>query len=301
MRVLTTPADAFANLRDYSFGDHAVDVGGLNMHYVCEGPADGPVVVLMHGQPSWSYLYRQAIVELASAGCRVYAPDLIGFGRSDKPVDISDYSYTRHVEWTHDFLRKLDLSDISFVLHDWGGSIGLRVVGRDPDRFSRILACNTAMVDGTIPMPEAWQTFRDTVASTEQLRVSSLVAGMCHRPIDDAVAAAYDAPFPTEAHKAGVRAFPTLVPVSADDPNGPEVRAAWEVLRAFEKPFLTVFGKEDRIYSGAEALFVPAVPGTKGQPHVLVEEAGHFLQEDQPDAFSRALLGFLGFSGDRSP
>ena len=293
MRVLTTPPSAFQNLLNYPFADHRVDVGGLDMHYVCEGPAGGRVVVLLHGQPSWSYLYRRSIVELAAEGHQVYAPDLIGFGRSDKPDDISAYSYTQHVDWVHEFLRKLDLFDISFVLHDWGGSIGLRVVGRDPDRFARILACNTAMVDGTIPMPEDWLAFRDKVASTEELRVSDLVRGLCHRPMNDAVAAAYDAPFPTEAHKAGVRAFPTLVPVREDDPNGPEVRAAWEVLRQFGKPFLTVFGKEDRIYAGAEALFVPAVPGTKGQPHVVMEDAGHFLQEDQPEAFSRAAMGFL--------
>lgn len=294
MRVLTTPDEAFRGLPEYPFERHALDVGGLDMHYVREGPAEGPIVMLMHGQPSWSFLYRRTIADLAAAGYRVYAPDLIGFLRSDKPDDPTAYTYPQHVESVQRFIRKLDLAGVSLVLHDWGGLIGLRVVAADPERFARIVASNTALVDGSLPMPEAWVAFRDKVAADDPLCVSDLARGFCLRPLTDATAAAYDAPFPTEAHKTGVRAFPTLVPVSADDPNSPAVRDAWKVLEAFDRPFLTIFGSEDRIYAGVESLFLGRVPGTRGQPHVELKDAGHFLQEDRPEAFSRALLAFLG-------
>jgi len=293
MQVLKTPDAAFDGLPDYHFAPHYVDVGGVDMHYVLEGPDHGPVIVLVHGQPSWSYLYRHTIKDLAAAGYRVYAPDLIGFGRSDKPADQTIYTYAQHVTWLSAFFSRLDLKDVSVVLHDWGGSIGLCVIAADPGRFARVVATNTAIVDGTLPMPEAWERFRDGVAASARLDVGALARDFCLRPMTDNVASAYDAPFPTRDHEAGPRAFPTLVPVTPDDPGAEIVRGAWKTLESFDRPFLTIYGQDDRIYAGAEQLFIGRVPGTEQQDHVVLDEAGHFIQEDQPRAFNDAILSFL--------
>ncbi|MEO2104604.1 MAG: haloalkane dehalogenase [Actinomycetota bacterium] len=298
MELLTTPADRFDNLPDWPYASQRVDVGhGAHMAFVDEGPRDAAPVLLLHGEPTWSYLYRHMIPVLLEAGHRVVAPDLIGFGRSDKPADRADHSFAAHVEWMTTFVvEALDLTDITLFCQDWGGLIGLRVVGEQPDRFARLVIGNSGLPTGDQEMPEAfmrWQHFSQTV---ESFPVSPMIQGATNRELTPAELAAYDAPFPSEAFKEGPRIMPSLVPTSPDNPASAANRKAWEVLMAFERPVLTTFSDNDPITGGGDRVFQKLVPGTKGQDHTTVS-GGHFLQEDAGPELAAIINGFVDATG----
>lgn len=299
MEILRTPDDRFTDLPGYPFAPNYVefrhsDGTPLRVHYLDEGPDDGPIALLMHGEPSWSYLYRKMIPVLTGAGVRCIAPDLVGFGRSDKPTERGDYTYANHVEWMRAALfDALDLRDVTLVGQDWGGLIGLRLVGEHPERFAGVVAANTFLPTGDRAPSEAflnWQRFSQTV---EDFAVGFIVDTGCVSDLPPEVVAAYDAPFPDDRHKAGARQFPMLVPTSPDDPAVPANRAAWDVLRRFDKPFLTAFSDQDPITAGGDAVFRREVPGCAGQPHTTIEGAGHFLQEDKGEELARVVADFV--------
>ncbi|MEP9364937.1 haloalkane dehalogenase [Nocardioides sp. CN2-186] len=303
MKVLRTPDERFEGLPGFDFAPHYAEVpdgdgGTLRMHYLDEGPADGPIVLLMHGEPSWCYLYRTMIPVLVDAGLRCIAPDLVGFGRSDKPAERDDYSYARHVEWVRSLLfDELDLRDITFFGQDWGGLVGLRVVAEHPDRFARVAIGNTGLPTGHEPMSDAflgWQTFSQT---TPDFDLGAIISMGVVNPLPAEVVAAYNAPFPDDSYKAGARIFPTLVPTRPDDPATSANIAAREVLAAWDKPFLTLFSDSDPITGGGERWFQDHVAGAAGQPHTTITGGGHFLQEDQGPEIARLLATFVAADG----
>jgi haloalkane dehalogenase len=290
--VLRTPDERFRELPGYPFAPRYVEVDGLRMHYVDEGPRDAAPVLMLHGEPSWSYLYRKVPV-IAAAGFRAVAPDVVGFGRSDKPADPRAYSYARHVAWMHAFVRSLRLDGITLVAQDWGSLIGLRVAAEDPGRFARIVVANGALPtgDGHVPLLfRAWQLW---ARWTPWLPVGRIVQAGTRAKLPREVRRAYDAPFPSERHKEGARAFPPLVPTRPDDPAREANLRAWEVLERWEKPFLTAYGQHERITRGAERPFQRRVPGAAGQPHATLPGAGHFLQEDAGEELARVVVDFI--------
>jgi haloalkane dehalogenase len=293
MDVLRTPDDRFEGLAGYPFEPHYVDLDGIRVHYVDEGPADAAPILMLHGEPSWSYLYRTMIPTLVRAGHRCVAPDLVGFGRSDKPAAQEDYSYQRHVDWMRGLISSLDLRKIVFFGQDWGGLIGLRLAAEEEDRFARVVAANTFLPTGDIPAGEAFLAWKHYAATTERFHVGGIVKGGCVSELEQAAIDGYDAPFPNDEFTAGARAFPGLVPVTPDDPASDANRAAWKVLAAWEKPFLTLFSDSDPITRGADRFFQRTVPGCAGQPHATIEQAGHFLQEDKGPEIAEHLVRWL--------
>ncbi|HWF82403.1 MAG TPA: haloalkane dehalogenase [Streptosporangiaceae bacterium] len=294
MRVLTTPESAFGHLPDFGYEPRYADVGGLRMAYVQAGPDDGEPVLLLHGEPSWSFLYRTIMPVLADAGLRAIAPDLIGFGRSDKPAEMTDHSYAQHVEWLRSLaFDELDLHDLTLVGQDWGGLLGLRLVAEHGERFARVVVANTGLPTGDHPMPEVWLRFRDFVAQSPEFSISRLVASGCLRPLPPDVLAAYDAPFPGPQYRAGPRAMPTLVPTTPDDPASQANRAAWQYLSSWDKPFLVAFSDSDPITGGMAPLFRDLVPGAAGIEHPTLTGAGHFLQEDAGDRLAAEIVKFV--------
>lgn len=300
MKVLRTPDEYFESLPGYAFTPRYAEVpdgdgGLLRMHYLDEGPLAGPVVVLMHGEPSWSYLYRTMIPVLVNAGLRCIAPDLVGFGRSDKPTEPGDYSYARHVEWVRALLfDELVLADVTLFGQDWGGLIGLRLVAEHPGRFARVAIGNTGLPTGHEPMSEAflaWQQFSQTTPDFDLGAIVSM--GVVTTP-EPGVVAAYNAPFPDDSYKAGARIFPTLVPTSPDDPASAANVAARTALAGWEKPFVTLFSDADPITGGGERWFQEHVPGAAGQAHTTIVGGGHFLQEDRGPELARQLVAFVG-------
>ena len=300
MQTLRTPDDRFEGLDGYPFEPHYADIadgdgGTLRVHYLDEGPADAAPVLLMHGEPSWSYLYRHMIPPLVAAGHRVIVPDLVGFGRSDKPIEQSDYTYARHVEWMRELLiDRLDLRDITFFAQDWGGLVGLRVLALDPDRFARVAIGNTGLPTGHGPASDAFMAWQKFSQETPVFDIGFLINSATTTDLTPEVIAGYDAPYPDDSYKAGARIFPTLVPTSPDDPASADNVAAWEVLSAFEKPFLLCFSDSDPVTKGGDAPFLAKVPGTQGQPHVTIEGGGHFFQEDRGPELADLLIGFIG-------
>lgn len=295
MQVLRTPDDRFANLPDYPYAAHHREVGAatgqpLRLAYVDEGPRDAAPVLLLHGEPSWSYLYRRIIAGLGDRH-RVLAPDLIGFGRSDKPAATTDYTYERHVAWMSDWLTGLDLRNITLFCQDWGGLIGLRLVAAFPDRFARVIVANTGLPVGT-GWSEGFARWLAFSQSIPELPVGGILKGGVVRDLTPAEIAAYDAPYPDESYKAGARVFPTLVPITPEHASVAENKAAWAELERFEKPFLTAFSDADPVTGGGEAVFQQRVPGAKGQPHVILK-GGHFLQEDCPDDIAALIERFV--------
>ena len=271
METIRTPDERFADLPGFPFAPHYVDIpdldgGTLRMHHLDEGPADGPVVLLLHGEPAWCYLYRTMIPILAEAGHRVIAPDLVGFGRSDKPTRPEDYTYARHVGWLSALLfDHLDLRGITYFGQDWGGLLGLRLVGQDPDRYDRVVIANTGLPTGDRPLSEAFMAWQKYSQESPHFNIGKIVAGGCIDGLSDAEIAAYDAPYPDDTYQAGPRILPSLVPTGPDDPAAADNRAAWEVLEAFEKPFLCAFSDGDPVTAGGERTFLRRVPGTAGQ------------------------------------
>jgi haloalkane dehalogenase len=282
VEVLRTPEERFADIPGFPYEPRYAELdGGLRVAYVDAGPADGETVLLLHGEPSWSFLYRRMIPVLTDAGLRVVAPDLVGFGRSDKPARPEDYSYARHVEWMRQALfDRLDLRDLTLVCQDWGGLIGLRLVAEHPDRFARVVVANTGLPTGDHPMSQAFLAWQRFSQESPRFEVGRIVANGTVGGLAPEVVAAYDAPFPDDSHKAGARAFPALVPTRPDDPAAAANRAAWEVLARWEKPFLTAFSDGDPITGGGDRVFQKVVPGARGMAHTTLPGGGHFLQED---------------------
>lgn len=302
MTVLRTPDTQFANLPDYPYEPHYVTVkdeklGEMRLHYVDEGPKDAPVVLMMHGEPSWSYLYRHMIKAVSNAGYRVLAPDLIGFGRSDKPSATSDYSYTAHVDWMSQWFEAVNVQGATLFCQDWGGLLGLRLVSAYPDRFAGVITANTFLPTGEgkpSPAFEQWKVFSQTVP---EFPVGGIIRGGTVNDLGEGVEQAYNAPYPDESYKAGARIFPALVPTSTDMDGAADNVAAWKILAAFDKPFLTCFSDKDPVTGGLDKSFQKMVPGCKGQPHTIVKGGGHFLQEDVPAELSRIIIEFMGRLG----
>lgn len=293
MNALRTPDERFQNLPGYPFEPHYVEVDGLRMHYVDEGPRDAEIVLMLHGEPSWSYLYRKMIPIVTAAGLRAVAPDLIGFGRSDKPDSQDNYSYAVHVAWVRRFVEQLDLRQMTLVCQDWGGLIGLRVATELPERFTRIVAANTFLPTGDAPAGDAFLRWREFSQKAPSLPIGGIVNGGCKTNLPVEVVAAYDAPFPDDTYKAGARKFPLLVPTHPDDPASPANRKAWDVLQRWEKPLLCAFSDEDPIMRGADEPFRTLVPGAKGQPHTTIVGGGHFLQEDKGEELATVVVNFI--------
>ncbi len=287
MEILRTPDNCFINLDGYPFNPRYSEVPAgdgqqLRIHHVDEGDPAASPVLLMHGEPSWSYLYRKMIPPLVDAGHRVVAPDLVGFGRSDKPGAMDDYTYQRHVDWMSTWLVGADLTDITFFGQDWGGLIGLRLVAAFPDRFARVAIANTGLPTGHGAPSEAFMQWRAFSRKADPFPIGWVIQGATVGDLSEVELAGYEAPFPDESYKAGAKIFPSLVPVDLEDPGGVANVAAWEVLESFDKPFLTAFSDQDPITKGGDKRFREKVPGAAGQPHTTVVDAGHFLQEDQP-------------------
>jgi haloalkane dehalogenase len=296
MKSLRTPDERFADLPGYSFAPNYVDIddqdgGSLRVHYLDEGPADGPVVLAMHGEPSWSYLYRKIIPLLTATGLRVIAPDLVGFGKSDKPSEKSDYTYARHVAWMQEaIIDHLDLHDATFFGQDWGGLVGLRLVAANPDRFARVVIGNTGLPTGEGAPSDAFMAWQKFSQESPVFPIGQILQGATNTELSDAEVAAYDAPFPDETFKEGARIFPSLVPTSSDDPAMPDNLAAWEVLKQWEKPFICCFSDDDPVTAGGDKPFLKLVPGAQGQPHTMITSAHHFFQEDGADQIARVLI-----------
>jgi haloalkane dehalogenase len=292
--VVRTPEERFVDLPGYPFEPHYVDVAAsdfrpLRMHYVDEGPRDGRPVVLLHGEPTWSYLYRTMIPPLVEAGYRVLAPDLIGFGKSDKPTRIADYTYLRHVQWVASWLEALDLTDITVFVQDWGSLIGLRLVAEQGDRFSRVVVGNGFLPTAQQGTPLAFHVWRAFARYTPVFPTGRIIQTGTVNKLPREVTAAYDAPFPSGRFLAGARAFPRLVPTSPSDVAVPANRAAWEALGAWEKPFLCIFGANDPILGKADRPLIAHVPGARNQPHDRIR-AGHFIQEDAGAELARRII-----------
>ncbi len=294
MDLLRTPDDRFRSLPDYPFEPHYAELSeGVRVHYLDEGPRDGRPVLLMHGEPTWCYLYRKVVPPLAAAGYRVVAPDLVGFGRSDKPALAGDHTYRRHVEWMSELVcERLDLHGVVFFGQDWGGLIGLRLVAADPDRYAGVVVGNTGLPTGDLAPNEAFMAWQRFAREAEQFPVGRIIAGGCKTSLTDEVVAAYDAPFPDDSYKAAPRVFPSLVPTTASDPEHEANTRAWTVLEQFAKPWLCAFSDGDPITAGGERAFIRRVPGAAREPHTTVSGGGHFLQEDRPDELARIISEF---------
>jgi haloalkane dehalogenase len=295
MRALCTPAERFTNLPGFAYAPHFVDVDDdLRMAYVADGPADGEPVLLLHGEPTWSFLYRKVMPILADAGLRAIAPDLVGFGRSDKPAEMADHTYARHVAWVHALaFQALDLTGVTLVGQDWGGLIGLRLVAEQPRRFTRVVAANTGLPTGAQQMPEVWLRFREAVRTAPMLDISRLISAGCRTKLAPEVLAAYDAPFPDESFKAAPRAMPDLVPTSLDDPASAANIAAWQRLAELDIPFLVAFSDGDPITGPMATVLRSAVPGAANVAHPTITGAGHFLQEDAGEQLADAIVTFV--------
>jgi haloalkane dehalogenase len=299
MNVLRTPDARFeAVSRLFPCAAHYVeipfgDAPRVRVHYVDEGPRDAPPVLMLHGEPSWSFLYRKVIARVVGAGLRAVAPDLVGFGRSDKPGAREDYTYERHVAAVTAFLEAIDLRGATLLAQDWGGLIGLRLIAEQGPRFARAIAANTFLPTGDQKTPEAFFTWQKFSQSVPELPVGFIVRTGCVAPLSDEVIAAYDAPFPDESFKAGARQFPMLVPTSPDDPSSAPNRRAWESLERWTKPFHTAFSDSDPITKGADRMLRERIPGARDAAHVTIAGGGHFLQEDRGQELGDAVVRFV--------
>ena len=293
MKVLRTPDAGFARIADYPFAPNYIEINdaksgaNLRVHYIDEGPRDAPVVLMMHGEPSWSYLYRKMIGPVVAAGFRVVAPDLIGFGKSDKPASQRDYSYALHVAWMRAWVEQLDLQNVNLACQDWGSLVGLRLVAEMPDRIAGIALSNGGLPEGG-EAPRAFAIWRAFSKWSPVFPIGKIVSAGTKRGLSPQEIAAYDAPFPDASFKAGARIFPSFVPFE-NNVAVPDQKRAWEVFDTWEKPFLCCFSDQDRITRGGESRFIGRVPGTAGQNHRSLH-GGHFIQEDDPEGFVACIL-----------
>jgi len=298
MEFLRTDDSCFDNLPDFNFSPNyrMVDdseAGQLRVHYLDEGPKDAAPILLLHGEPSWCFLYRKLIPILVQAGHRIIVPDLIGFGRSDKPSKRTDYTYQRHVDWMKSLVLQLELKDITLVCQDWGGLIGLRLAAEDTQLYSRIVAANTMLPTGEHDPGDAFKKWQQYSQEVPIFPAGNVINGGTTNELSAAVIAAYNAPFPEEKYKEGARQFPLLVPITPDDPASAKNRAAWKVLSQWKKPFLTAFSDSDPITAGGDKLLQKLIPGTKGQKHTTIIKGGHFLQEDQGEVLAKVVVNFI--------
>jgi haloalkane dehalogenase len=330
MKTIRTPDERFENLPGYPFAPHYTEVpdgegGTLRIHQVEEGPADGETILCLHGQPTWSYLYRKMIPVFVEAGFRVLAPDFVGFGRSDKPTSIDDYTYARHVQWMSSWLEAVDLRDANLFCQDWGGLIGLRLVAAYPDRFARVVAANTGLPDGfgmppeaarpgwdlyaTVPIvpaaelgerfrakdgPPGFMFWRKYCAESPEFSIGDIMQTAGGGPgLSEEIRRAYEAPFPDDRYVAGARKFPSLVPIFPDDVESPANKEAWRVLAAFEKPFLTSFSDNDPVTAGMEKPLQERIAGARKVEHVTIRGAAHFLQEEKGPEVAQAMIDFI--------
>lgn len=293
MEIVRTPDERFANLPDYPFAPHYIETDNLRIHYLDEGPQDADPILMLHGEPSWSYLYRKMIPVFTSAGYRSIVPDLVGFGRSDKPTQRIDYTYQKHIDWMLAVIESLNLQRITLVCQDWGGLIGLRLAAEHENRFARIVTANTFLPTGDTPPGEAFLNWQRYSQETPRFNPGGIVNGGCVSKLTQEVIDAYNAPYPDDSYMAGARQFPTLVPTTPDDPASEANRKTWQVLQRWEKPFLTAFSDSDAITRGGDTFFQKVVPGTKGQSHTTIVGAGHFLQEDKGEELAHVVVNFL--------
>ena len=292
MNILRTPESAFEKIKNYPFkGNYHTSSDGLRIHYLDEGNKDHPVVLLLHGEPSWSYLYRNMIPILIKGGMRVIAPDLIGFGKSDKLAEQSDYTYAKHIEWMQEVLDHLELKNIHMFIQDWGGLIGLRLLTTNPENFSSVVAANTMLPTGSVTPPQAFLDWQNFAATSPKFDVATVLQMATTRLLSEEILSAYNAPFPTEEYKAGARVFPALVPTTEDDPESDNNKKAWGILTQWKKPFLTLFSDQDPITKGGDQVFQKLIPGTEEQEHKTIS-GGHFLQEDSGPEIATEMLEF---------
>lgn len=299
METVQTPDERFADLPDFDFQPNYAEIadgedGMLRIHYLDEGPANAAAILLLHGEPSWSFLYRHVIPPLVAAGHRVIVPDQVGFGRSDKPVETSAYTYARHVEWMSSLVfDALGLRDMTFFGQDWGGLIGLRLVAARPECFARVVIANTGLPTGDGPLSDAFMDWQEFSKTSPGFPIGNIVNGGCSTDLAADVIRAYDAPFPDDRHKAGARIWPSLVPTGPDDPESEANRAAWRQLARFDKPFLCCFSDEDPVTRGGAKAFLDNVPGTRGQAHTTIAGGGHFVQEDRGPELAAVINDFI--------
>ena len=294
VEFVRTPDERFAALDDWPYEPHWVDVEGLRMAYVDEGPRGGSTVLMLHGEPTWGYLYRRMVPPIVAAGYRVIVPDLIGFGRSDKPTDRATYTYAQHVAWMRSFVEQRELRDLTLFCQDWGGLIGLRVVAELDDRFSRLVIANTALPDGS-SMGEGFNRWQEFSQSVPDLDCGALLQRAVQaRQLTAEEVAGYRAPFPDPTYLAGARQFPVLVPTSPDDPAVPANLAAWAALEHFERPVLTLWAPQDVVLGGFQSSFIERIPGAAGQPHRQFVPGGHFIQDDRGEDVAAAMLEWMG-------
>lgn len=294
MNFLNTPDENFDHLKDYPFAPLYINLSnGLRMHYLDEGPDSGTIVLLLHGEPSWSYLYRKMIPLYLAKGFRVLAPDLIGFGKSSKPTSYTDYSYQNHIQWIIEWMNQLSLSSINLFCQDWGGLIGLRIFADHPERFQTVTVSNTGLPSASIQMPEAFVHWRNYSQKVDILPVSKILQASTVRTLDSEELLAYEAPFPDKSYQAGAKIFPSLVPITSDDPESANNMKAWEKLSKINVPVLTLFGDSDPITRKGEKPFQAIIPGAKHEDHQLLAGGGHFIQEDCPAEIVDRMSDFI--------
>ena len=297
VEIIRTDDERFENIKDWPYEAKYKEInsefGNIRIHYIDEGSQNSDTILLIHGEPSWGYLYRKMIDPLVEAGKRVIVPDLPGFGRSDKLSDRNGYTYEKYVTWLSDWLEAVDLNNITLYGQDWGGLIGLRLVTKYPDRFMNIVAANTMLPTGDYDPGEAFMKWKEYSQTVEDFHVGGIIKGGTVRDISQETIDAYNAPFPDDTYKEAARQFPTLVPITPDDPSSQHNRDAWVKLKEWDKPFLCAFSDSDPVMNGVDKAFLKLVPGTKNMPHTTIEKAGHFLQEDNPEDCVNAILSIF--------
>ncbi len=293
MKLLNTPEERFDNLPNFPYEPHFIEVDGIRIHYLDEGPKQVEVILLMHGEPSWSFLYRHMIPILVKAGFRILAPDLVGFGRSDKPIEQNDHTYLKHVEWMTKWLQLLDLRNITLFCQDWGSLIGLRLAIENQDRFNRIVLSNGGLPTGEQRMSDAFTNWREFSRNSPSFDIKFILQGATTTKLSKEVLNGYDAPFPDDSFKAGARILPSLVPISTDDPEHEANKKAIELFKQWKKPFLTAFSDKDPITRGGDRFWQAIVPGAAGQNHTIIKNAGHFVQEDKGPELAEVIVEFI--------
>ncbi|KKM91531.1 hypothetical protein LCGC14_1227620 [marine sediment metagenome] len=293
MDLLRTPDERFENLIDFPYEPHYLEIDNIRVHYIDEGPKDAEVVLLMHGEPSWSFLYRHMIPILVNAGFRTVAPDLVGFGRSDKPSKQEDHTYAKHVKWMTTLVKQLNLQRITLFCQNWGSLIGLRIAMENQDRFSRIVLSNGGLPTGEQGMTDAFLNWRKFSRESPRFDIGFLIQGATPTKLSDDIVKGYDAPFPDDTYKAGARILPSLVPISVDDPEHEANKKAFEQFGKWEKPFLTAFSDGDPVTRGGDGPMQQYVPGAQGQKHTTIKDAGHFVQEDKGPECANIIIEFI--------